>query len=460
MFWWRKRNEGFEWREYVRTTILVRREQRRQRIKDAQDAAVAQVKNAGRRGVEAGVHGARAAGQGAWSGIKTGSVAVFRGGFAGASWLASCLWAAATGVWAVLTDLTGRAGWPVAERLEPLLTVVRTSRLATVLQVVGSLAALGAVYRWYFFGLDADVYVASAVAVLTGVVVLLAIVTDPERASQPRAARRDGLLSRLKGGDFELPAARGFWIPHAGKVLAAVVATIVLGTGVYFGAPMVAGWVASSDDAQPTERAEVAATSWDLEGRATVVSGDRLRVAGRSVVLDGIEAPETGQSCQRKSGRWRCGASAKDALGALVRGRRVTCEVLGEDDDGSSRARCSSRGQDIAEQLVREGHVFAVGGFLSRYASLEAEAQDAQKGLWAGAVERPQDYRDKRWEEAKKSAPDGCPIKGRVRSGARTYVLPWAPSYDSIRLSTARGERWFCSESEAQEAGWSRGSAS
>ena len=35
MFGWRKRNDGFEWREYVRTTILVRRRNRRERVGEA-----------------------------------------------------------------------------------------------------------------------------------------------------------------------------------------------------------------------------------------------------------------------------------------------------------------------------------------------------------------------------------------------------------------------------------------
>jgi hypothetical protein len=113
---------------------------------------------------------------------------------------------------------------------------------------------------------------------------------------------------------------------------------------------------------------------------------------------------------------------------------------------------------DIAETLVRKGHVFADGGFWGSYSGVESEAETQKVGLWAGEAERPQDYRDKRWEEARKAAPEGCPIKGSIRSGERTYVLPWAPSYESIRLRTSKGERWFCSESEAEAAGWTRGS--
>jgi hypothetical protein len=137
----------------------------------------------------------------------------------------------------------------------------------------------------------------------------------------------------------------------------------------------------------------------------------------------------------------------------------VSCDVLGEEAN-AKRARCYVAGDDIAATLVRKGSVFATGGFWGSYASVQSEAEEEKVGLWAGEADRPQDYRDKRWEEAKKAAPDGCPIKGPIRSGGRVYVLPWAPSYDSIRLRASRGERWFCSESEAEAAGWTRGSQS
>ena len=79
-------------------------------------------------------------------------------------------------------------------------------------------------------------------------------------------------------------------------------------------------------------------------------------------------------------------------------------------------------------------------------------------GLWNGEAERPGTYRARTWEEAKRAAPDGCPIKGQVAGGARVYVLPWSPEYGRVRVSRARGDRWFCSEKEAIAAGWRAGS--
>src|SRR5256714_13612383 len=68
MFGRRKNNDGFEWHKYVRTTIKLRREERRQRILEARRAAVHQ---AGAAGVALAA-GSRAAGSAALGGAKVG----------------------------------------------------------------------------------------------------------------------------------------------------------------------------------------------------------------------------------------------------------------------------------------------------------------------------------------------------------------------------------------------------
>src|SRR6476661_4564427 len=68
MFGRRKSNDGFEWHKYVRTTIKLKREQRRQRIVDARRAAVHQ---AGEAGVALAA-GSRAAGAAAVDGARAG----------------------------------------------------------------------------------------------------------------------------------------------------------------------------------------------------------------------------------------------------------------------------------------------------------------------------------------------------------------------------------------------------
>jgi len=461
VLWWRKRNEGFEWRDYVRTTILVRREQRRQRLKDVQAAAAAHVKDAGRRGLDAGIAGAHSAGTGTltgvqaiWTGLKAAArmlgIWTVRAGQAIGAGVAI----AAAAFWTVVSGLAQRIGEPLGPVLEPVLDRVREPRPNLALKIVAALAGLGTAYRTWTFGFDGDAIFAAVVFAVTASLLLLARLTDPYRDRHPRG--RESLLSRLGAHEFELPGKRRLSVGVAAAALVGVIAVVALASTAYRYAPSFT--VARPSSAPVTTGAIPDTNPLKIEGRAVAVTGDMLRIGSTRVLLDGIEAPEAAQSCRRtKGGTWRCGAAAKDALASIVRGRRISCDLLGEEETGK-RARCYEDGSDIAERLVRNGHVFADGGFWSAYASVESDAEARKVGLWSGEAERPQDYRDKRWEEAKKAAPEGCPIKGPIRSGARTYVLPWNPGYDSIRLREARGERWFCSESEAEAAGWTRGS--
>lgn len=65
-------------------------------------------------------------------------------------------------------------------------------------------------------------------------------------------------------------------------------------------------------------------------------------------------------------------------------------------------------------------------------------------------------YRARRWQEAGSKAPGNCPIKGNInREGKRIYHTPWGDRfYERTRINEKKGERWFCSEKEALEAGF------
>ncbi|WP_192936727.1 hypothetical protein [Sinorhizobium fredii] len=49
----------------------------------------------------------------------------------------------------------------------------------------------------------------------------------------------------------------------------------------------------------------------------------------------------------------------------------------------------------------------------------------------------------------------GCDIKGNVSTtGERIFHVPGQEYYRETIVSPLRGERWFCSEEAAREAGW------
>jgi hypothetical protein len=68
MFGRRMKPDGFEWHKYIRTTVRLRREQRRERVLEARRAAGQQASAAG----AALAQGSRAAGAAAWDGARAG----------------------------------------------------------------------------------------------------------------------------------------------------------------------------------------------------------------------------------------------------------------------------------------------------------------------------------------------------------------------------------------------------
>ena len=51
-----------------------------------------------------------------------------------------------------------------------------------------------------------------------------------------------------------------------------------------------------------------------------------------------------------------------------------------------------------------------------------------------------------------------CIIKGNisVSSGKKWYHLPGMEDYETTTIHPDKGERWFCSEQEAIDAGWAK----
>lgn len=192
-----------------------------------------------------------------------------------------------------------------------------------------------------------------------------------------------------------------------------------------------------------------------FEGTPRVVDGDTLAFGDVRVRLDGIDAPEAGQSCNEVGGgHWRCDDVGMDRLGELV-ASGVQCE--GNAYDGYTRllATCVNvDGVNINEALVTEGLAWAFRKYSLVYASQEDTARSTRIGIWQADTMAPWDYREAKWQSAASEAPDGCPIKGNISKNGRIYHAPWSPWYKKTKVNIKSGERWFCNEKEALDAGW------
>lgn len=204
-----------------------------------------------------------------------------------------------------------------------------------------------------------------------------------------------------------------------------------------------------------------------LTGRARVIDGDTLAVAGERIRLNGIDAPETRQTCTRNGHPWACGKAATQAMRELVGQRAVRCKVSGRDKYGRAIAACFADGRDLQQQLIRQGLALAYRKYSTRYVPDEDAARAEGRGLWSGEFAAPWNWRKQNRNRqarihrhqgaaATPQASSSCRIKGNIGNSGRIYHVPGGYYYDRTRIDTSRGERWFCSEAEARAAGWRR----
>ncbi len=186
-----------------------------------------------------------------------------------------------------------------------------------------------------------------------------------------------------------------------------------------------------------------------------VVDGDTVEINGKIFRLHGIDAPEAGQKCARAGGgSWPCGKSAIAAIETQVSSGKVQCNNKGKDEYGRIIGVCSVAGKDINAWMVANGFAWAFRKFSDDYGKLEDRARSKGKGIWQAETQTAWDFRAERWKAGDQKAPLGCPIKGNISRNGKIYHAPWSPWYTRTRINTSKGERWFCSEAEALNAGW------
>ena len=187
-----------------------------------------------------------------------------------------------------------------------------------------------------------------------------------------------------------------------------------------------------------------------------MIDADTWDVGGERVRLFGIDAPEMAQTCRdARNKSWSCGVWATDQVRDRFEDHIVTCERLGPNKYGRTVARCFDDGRDVARDMVVDGLAFAFQRYSSDYVLDEKAAAIRAVGLHAGSVQSPSEFRAMTRKARYLPAPQGCRIKGNIsRKGTRIFHLPSQQFYDRTRISAAKGERWFCSQSEARAAGW------
>ena len=129
---------------------------------------------------------------------------------------------------------------------------------------------------------------------------------------------------------------------------------------------------------------------------------------------------------------------------------------MGRDRYGRIIAKCHLKGSDIGQTLVAKGLALAYRKYSKDYVAAEIVAKTERIGIWKSNFTEPWHWRrGRRLIKTSSLDKENCKIKGNIgRSGVRIYHMPNGTYYGRTKISESKGERWFCSEREAKEAGW------
>ena len=139
------------------------------------------------------------------------------------------------------------------------------------------------------------------------------------------------------------------------------------------------------------------AMAGDIVGRADVVDGDTIDIGKVRIRLDGVDAPESWQTCHDAGGKlYRCGARAAEALDALLAASRPTrCRQVDRDRYGRVVAICwTESGIEVNAAMVASGWSFDWPKYSRhRYAPAQRIAASKRLGLWSGSFDWPWELR-------------------------------------------------------------------
>ncbi len=131
-----------------------------------------------------------------------------------------------------------------------------------------------------------------------------------------------------------------------------------------------------------------------FQAMGQVIDGDTLAAGPKRIRLQGIDAPEIGQSCHQGANSVDCGSLAAEFLVTFLSGHHVTCRSVDIDRYKRQVATCFLRnGTDVNRHMVASGWAIAYRRYSRQYEQDETFARTRRSGIWAGSFVPPEDWR-------------------------------------------------------------------
>ena len=239
-----------------------------------------------------------------------------------------------------------------------------------------------------------------------------------------------------------------------------------------------------------------------------VVDGDTIDVdmdgKTQRIRLIGVNTPETVHP--EKTVEY-FGKEASEYTKKSLTGKTVEIETDDSQDKydkyGRMLAYVIVDGKNFNKSLIEDGYAYEYTynvpyKYQSEFKNAQKNAEKNNKGLWAPKEEKKETVAETKKAETKKQTnttqkktnttqkktntttkktnntskktnitkkstntstnnKSNCKIKGNINSkGEKIYHVPGGAYYNKTGVNQSKGERWFCSEAEAQRAGWRR----
>lgn len=232
-----------------------------------------------------------------------------------------------------------------------------------------------------------------------------------------------------------------------------------------------------ADDISISEQPSAESADAELYEVISVIDGDTIKIKYQnetvSVRLIGVNTPET---VDPRTSVECYGQEASEYLKQLLTGKQVRIESdssqANRDKYGRLLRYVYLNNEDIGLELISNGYGYEYTYDTpytkqSAYRQAQATASAQEKGLWADGVCQNEVTVNNNSSSSSQTttqptapstsqSPTPCTIKGNISqsTGERIYHMPGQRYYDSTQIDPVYGERWFCTEAEAQAAGW------
>ena len=145
----------------------------------------------------------------------------------------------------------------------------------------------------------------------------------------------------------------------------------------------------SSETSSSKNKPDYEQKKW--KGIPKIIDGDTVWFGKDKLRIQGMDAPESAQSCFKEGKEYYCGEESTKFMAKLFDDSETVCIADEKDKYGRWLATCHNKNNgNLAETMVKEGMAVSYYGF---YIESEEKAKISKKGMWAGRFQRPSQWR-------------------------------------------------------------------